>query len=77
MAAGVILFPDFEKLKTEVDKLRSELQMLVLERDEILYVECRNIETAYLLAFGSLEYKAYEIQCAILRLKRKIEIIQA
>lgn len=32
---------------------------------------------AYMLAIGGLEYKAYEIECAVLRLKRKTELIQA
>ena len=30
-----------------------------------------------MLKLGSIEYKAYEAQCAALRLKRKIELIQA
>lgn len=51
--------------------------MLVLERDDLLYQECRNIEMAYMLSIGVLEYKAYEIECAVLRLKRKAELIQA
>jgi Mg2+ and Co2+ transporter CorA len=70
-------FPDFEKMKGSVEKLRSELSMLIYKRDELIYVECRDIEMAYMLAIGGLEYKAYEIECAILRLKRKIELIQA
>jgi type I restriction enzyme M protein len=73
----VVPFQDFEKLKDSVEKLRTELSMLVLERDELLYVECKNIEMAYMLSIGGLEYKAYEIECAILRLKRKAELIQA
>lgn len=73
----IILHPDFEKLKADVDKLRIELSMLVLERDNLLYHECKNIETAYILSVGALEYKAYEIECVILRLKRKMELIQA
>ena len=73
----VVPFPDFEKLKATVAKLRTELSMLILEHDELLYVECKNIEMAYLLTIGGLEYKVYEIECAILRLKRKIELIQA
>lgn len=73
----IILHPDFEKLKAEVGKLRAELAMLVLERDELLYQECKNIEMAYMLSVGALEYKAYEVECAILRLKRKAELIQA
>ena len=72
----IILHPDFEKLKAEVEKLRTELSMLVPERDELLYQECKNIETAYMLSLGALEYKVYEIECAILRLKRKAELIQ-
>lgn len=42
-----------------------------------MLVECKNIETAYMLALGNLEYKAYELQCAVLRLKRKAELIRA
>ena len=73
----IMLSQDFERLKSEVEKLRTELSMLVLERDELLLVECKNIETAYMLSIGALEYKAYEIECAVLRMKRKAELIQA
>jgi ElaB/YqjD/DUF883 family membrane-anchored ribosome-binding protein len=76
-AAVIVPFPDFEKLKDSVEKLRSELSMLVFERDELIYVVCGNIEMAYMLAIGGLEYKSYETQCAVLRLKRKIDLIQA
>lgn len=69
--------PDSEKLKSEVEKLRTELSMLVLERDDLLYQQCRGIETEYMLTFGALQYKIYETECAILRAKRKIELIQA
>jgi len=75
--AKITPHPDFAKLQAEVDKLRTELSMLVLERDSLLHRECKSIETAYMLSVGALEYKAYEIECAILRLKRKAELIQA
>lgn len=74
---NVIVFPDFEKLKSKVEKMRTELSMLLLEHDELQFVICKNIETEYMLKLGSIEYKAYEAQCAALRLKRKIELIQA
>lgn len=77
MADNIILIPDFQKLKEEVERLRIELSMLVLERDELRLVECKNIEMIYMLELGSLEYKAFESQCAFLRLKRKLELIQA
>jgi len=73
----IIVFPDFEKLKNEVEKMRTELSMLLLERDELQFVICKNIEMEYMLKLGSIEYKAYKAQCTALRLKRKIELIQA
>lgn len=76
-SGNVIVFPDFEKLKSEVEKMRTELSMLLLERDELQFVICKNIETEYMLKLGSIEYKAYEAQCAALRLKRKIELIRS
>lgn len=76
-SGNVIVFPDFEKLKSEVEKMRTELSMLLLERDELQFVICKNIETEYMLKLGSIEYRAYEAQCLSLRLKRKIELIQA
>lgn len=75
--SGIVLFSGFEKLKEEIKRLKTELSMLLLERDELELVTCKNIEVAYHLKFGALEYKAYEAQCTALRLKRKIELIQA
>lgn len=73
----IIIFPELQKLKDEVEKLRTELSMLMLEHDELRFVICKNIEMEYMLKLGSLEYKAYEAQCAVMRLKRKVELIQA
>lgn len=73
----IILFPEFVTLKAEVEKLRTEISMLLLERDELRLVICKNIETAYMLALGSLEYKIFELNCEVLRLKRKIDLIRA
>mgnify|MGYP000427954576 CR=1 FL=1 len=42
----IIMFPEFEKLLKEVERLRTEFSMLLLERDELQYVVCKNIETA-------------------------------
>ena len=78
----IIPFPDFQKFKEEIEKLRTELSMLVLERDELRFVICKNIEMEYIemeymLKIGGLEYQAYEAECTFLRLKRKVELIQA
>lgn len=73
----IIVLPEFQQLKETVERLRTELSMLMLERDELKYVICKNIENAYCLKLGALEYKAFELQCMALRLKRKVDMIQA
>ena len=73
----IVMLPEHEALRSEVEKLRTEIPMLVLERDNLRFTESRNLEAAYMLAVGGLEHKVYECQCAVLRLKRKLEMIQA
>lgn len=78
MKKGVIIpFPEFDKLKVEIEKLKTEISMLLLEKDELLLVICKNIEMEYMLAVGHLEYKAFELNCKVLRIKRKIDLLQA
>lgn len=73
----LLILPEHEELLREVNKLRAEIPIVVLERDNLRYVECRNLETAYMLTFGALEHKAFDAQCSTLRLKRKLDLIQA
>ena len=77
MDGELFLFPDYQELKNTVEKLRTELSMLVLERDDLKYVVCRNLETEYMLKLGALEHRVYKAQCEALRQKRKMEMIQA
>lgn len=74
--SGVNSFPEYENLKQRVDYLRALLTGLILERDALVLVECKNIETSYMLEVGQLEYEAYKLQSAVLRAQRKIEIIE-
>lgn len=76
-AGKLIILPEHEELKREVEKLRAEVPMMILERDNLRLIECRNLETAYMLSIGALEHKVFEMQCTVLRLKRKLEMIQA
>ena len=55
--SSVIISPEFEELKNETEKLRTELSMLMLERDELCVVECKNIEITYMLKLGLLSIK--------------------
>lgn len=74
---NIILFPDYQELKEKVERMRTELSMLLLERDELEFVICKNIETAYFLKLGAIEYKAYEAECTARRLKRMVELVRA
>lgn len=76
-AEAVIILPSYAELKKKAQKLRTELSMLILEHDELVMVECKNIEMAYMLALGGIEYRMIELKNAALRLKRKAELIQA
>lgn len=74
--SDIILSPEYEALKSKIDKLNKDLTALIMERDELIYHICPGIESEYMLKIGTLEYKAFEFQCKILRIKRKIELIQ-
>lgn len=74
--SDIVLSPEYEALKSEIDKLNKDLTALIMERDELIYHICPGIESEYMLKIGALEYKAFEFQCKILRIKRKIELIQ-
>ncbi len=74
---NIIKFPQVEALEKDVHELKENLEALLMEHDELVHIVCKNIETSYMLSLGYLEYKAYELQCTSLRLKRKVELIQA
>lgn len=74
---NVILFPDYEKLKKEVERLKTELSMHLYEYDELRLVVCKNIEAEYLRELGGLEYQIFETECTVRRLMRKVDLIQA
>lgn len=67
----------FAELKQEVELLRTELSMVVLERDDLVFKQCKNIEMHYWLVFADLIYKYQTAENNYLRLKRKFEMIQA
>lgn len=67
----------FAKLKQEVELLRTELAMVVLERDDLVLRKCKNIEMQYWLIFADLIYKFQTAENDYLRLKRKLELLQA
>lgn len=74
--SGVNSFPEHENLKQHVEHLRALLSALLLKRDALVLVDCKKIETSYMLEVGQLEYEAYKLQSEVLRAQRKIEMIE-
>ncbi len=74
--SNLIELPIIIDVKEKIEKLKLEISMLILEKDNLFLVECKNIETEYLLKFGELEYKIHKLQCDISRVNRKIQLIQ-
>lgn len=72
----IIISPEYKKLIEDIKKLKDEISILYEEKHQLIYHECRNIETEYMSKIGTLEYKVYEFQCKLLRIKRKIELYQ-
>ena len=69
--------PEDRALREEIARLRASLTALLLQKDELLLVQCRRIEAAYLRRFGALELKVYECWCDCLRAKKKARLIRA
>lgn len=69
--------PEEQALREEIARLRASLTAVLLQRDELVLIQCRRIEAAYLRRFGALELKVYESWCACLRAKRRAKLLRA
>ncbi|MCH5304004.1 MAG: hypothetical protein J1E41_03995, partial [Ruminococcus sp.] len=61
----------------DIEILRAELTDIILEKDDLLMVECQNLRIKYSMTIGAYEYKVYQFYCDVERIKRKIELVQA
>ena len=75
--ADIIRFPNSFENRDEMKRLREELERLILEEDNLVYIECENIRAKYIREFGSKEYKILKLSLSYQKLLRKIEILQA
>ncbi len=75
--ADIIKFPNSSENRNEVKRFREELERLILEEDNLIYIECENIRAKYIREFGSKEYKILKLSLSYQKLRRKIEILQA
>lgn len=69
--------PEEQALREEIARLRASLTAVLLQRDELVLIQCRRIEAAYLRRFGALELKVYESWCECLRAKRRAKLLRA
>lgn len=73
----IIEIDDYKNQKQRVRNLKKILEDLIFERDNLLCVVCENIQTAYMLTFGSINYRVNKAFFEYLRLRRKRALIQA
>ena len=76
MSDNIIVFPQFNELQNEIRELKKNLCDLIYEKDDLVFVLCKNIEARYMLELGTLEIALYKIQCKVLRERRKLSLIQ-
>lgn len=67
----------YEKLKAEIQALREILASLVFERDHLIHVVCKEIESDYMRELGTIEAEIYLAECEVRYLQRKLEMMQA
>lgn len=73
---SLALSNDYTTLLKEAERLRADLSSKIIERDNLVLIECKNLSVIYYTTIGIYEYKVFEKYCAIQRIKRKIELIQ-
>ena len=74
---SVIINPEYENILNKITKEKESLTEAIMTYDDLVYHECRVLEMEYMLKFGVYENKKYEIYIKTLRIKRKIELLQA
>ncbi|MCL2688131.1 MAG: hypothetical protein FWE58_06305 [Methanobrevibacter sp.] len=73
---NLIIHPEFLNLKNAIEKLRDILTEKIAKKDQLIFHECKNIETTYMLKLGYLDFKIFETKLNIRKLKREIALIQ-
>ena len=63
-----------EAMQNEIADLRNNLAELIFDIDQNIFHKSKYLEKEYMEKVGQLELKSFKTQCAILRIRRKIEI---
>lgn len=71
------LHPEAQRLAAENDLLREELATLLAEAHDLVHTTRPNLIALYQTKLGAWELRLLRVQCAVARLRREIELIQA
>jgi len=77
LASEIALSPEFTQQAALHKELRDEFATLLVDRDTLVHTVKTNIETDYQLKIGGKQYALFMRRIESLRLKRKLEILQA
>ncbi|MCL2156504.1 MAG: DnaJ domain-containing protein [Methanobrevibacter sp.] len=73
---NLIIHPEYFNLKEKLEKLKAIITEKIAKKDDLIFHECKNIETNYMIKIGHLEFKIFEIKLNIHKIKRQISLIQ-
>lgn len=71
------LHPEAQRLSSEIEILKEEITKLTTELEQIVAQEVPRAEALYMQKIGSMKYEQLQLECQVLRLKRKVALIQA
>lgn len=77
MKNTITVSPEYKQYKDLYDQLKEELVKLIAVRDELTGVVKVNLESEYQLKIGVKQYDVFCLKVTALRLKRKMELLQA
>ena len=73
---NLIIHPEYSNLIDRLEELKIIITEKIAKKDYLIFHECKNIETAYMLKIGHLDFKIFETKLNIRKIKREIAIIQ-
>lgn len=77
MQNDITVSAQYKELKELYEQLKEELVKLIADRDELTGVVKVNLEAEYQLKIGVKQYDIFCLKVTALRLKRKMELLQA
>ena len=76
MSDTLIIHPAVLALEEEMARYATQVSTLLEERDHQLYHVGPSLKMVYLEKVGHLEYKVFELECKVARMKRACEMVQ-